>query len=164
MSKSEIKTRLITFLDTKCTVHFKFIPQRVNQGYYVEVLKRLREAVCRKRPEVLPNDWIFHHESAPAHRALSVTQFLTQKSIPQIQHPHYSSDLAPNDFWLFTKIKSELKGRRFQDSEGIQRRKIMTTLKAIPQQQFQKCFQQWQHRWTKRVTAQGEYIEGESSQ
>jgi len=24
---------------------------------------------------------------------------------------------------------------------------VMTALKTIPQQEFQKCFQQWQHRW-----------------
>jgi len=29
----------------------------------------------------------------------------------------YSHDLAPNDFWLFPKIKSALKGRRYQDTE-----------------------------------------------
>jgi hypothetical protein len=32
-------------------------------------------------------------------------------------NPPYSSDLAPNDFWLFPKIKFPLKGRRFQDVE-----------------------------------------------
>jgi hypothetical protein len=35
-------------------------------------------------------------------------------------HP-YSPDLAPNDFWLFTKIKSALEGRRFQDIKDIKK-------------------------------------------
>jgi len=26
---------------------------------------------------------------------------------------------------------------------------MIMALKAIPQQDFQKCFQQWWHRWTK---------------
>jgi hypothetical protein len=34
-----------------------------------------------------------------------------------MEHPSCSSDLAPNDFWLFPKIKSPLKGRKFQDTE-----------------------------------------------
>jgi hypothetical protein len=33
---------------------------------------------------------------------------------------------------------------------------VMTELKAIPQQEFQKCFQPWQHRWGKCIAAQGE--------
>jgi len=49
-----------------------------------------------------------------------------------MEHPPYSTDLAPNDFWLFPKIKSALKGRRFQDTEDIQRN-VTTTLKAISQ-------------------------------
>jgi len=41
---------------------------------------------------------------------------------------------------------------------------VITALKAILQQEFQKCFQQWQHHWAKRVAAQGEYFEGDPSQ
>jgi len=28
-------------------------------------------------------------------------------------------------------------------------------LKSIKQQEFQKCFQPWQHRWPKRIPTQG---------
>jgi histone-lysine N-methyltransferase SETMAR len=77
----------------------------------VKILKRLCEAVRTKRPEL----WILHHDNAPTHKALSVKQFLVQKSITEIEHPPYSPDLAPNDFWLFSKIEFALKKRRFQD-------------------------------------------------
>jgi hypothetical protein len=33
--------------------------------------------------------------------ALSVKQFVAQKSINELEHPHCSPDLAENDFWLF---------------------------------------------------------------
>jgi hypothetical protein len=62
-----------------------------------------------------------HHDNAPAQKALSVKQFVVQKSITEMQHPSCSPDLAPNDFWLFPKLKFALKGRRFQDNEGIQK-------------------------------------------
>jgi acyl-CoA thioesterase FadM len=47
----------ITLFDIKVTVPFEFIPQgqTLNQAYYVEILKQLREAVHRKRPEFWPN-------------------------------------------------------------------------------------------------------------
>jgi hypothetical protein len=85
----------------------------------VEILKRLREAVLRKRPEIWPNDWILHHDNAPDHKALSVKKFLVQKSITEMEQSPCSPDFAPADFWLFSKIKSALKGRRFQDTEDI---------------------------------------------
>jgi hypothetical protein len=72
----------------------------------------------------------------------SVKQFLTQKLITEIEHPLCSFGLAPNNFWVFTKIKSVLKGRRFQDIEDIH--KNMTALKPVRQQKFQKHFQQLQ--------------------
>jgi len=50
MSKSQMKTKLMTFCDIKGTVHFEFIPQgeTVSQAYYVGTMKRLREVVHRK--------------------------------------------------------------------------------------------------------------------
>jgi hypothetical protein len=37
-----------------------------------------------------------------------------------MEHPSFSPDLDPNDFRLFPKIKSDLKGRRFEDIKDIQ--------------------------------------------
>jgi hypothetical protein len=67
--------------------------------------------------------------------------------------------------WLpvVSKTKSDLKGRRFQDTEDIQKNVTMA-LKAVPQQEFLKCFQQWQHRWAKCTAAEEEYFESDPSQ
>jgi hypothetical protein len=108
MSKPHTKKTLITFFDIKGIIHFEFIPElkTVNQAYYsfVEVLKLLREAKHKK----WPNDSILHHDNAPANKALSVKQFVAQKSITKMEHPPYSTDFAPHDFWLLPKIKSAL--------------------------------------------------------
>jgi hypothetical protein len=37
-----------------------------------------------------------------------------------IPHPPHYPDLAPCDFFLFPKMKLELKGRRFDNTEEIQ--------------------------------------------
>jgi len=84
--------------DITGTVHYEFVPtgQTFNQVYYLEVLKRLREKVRRKRPELFANNsWILHHDNALAHMALSVREFLATKLITVLEHPAYSPDLAP---------------------------------------------------------------------
>jgi histone-lysine N-methyltransferase SETMAR len=118
-----MKTMLITFFDFKGTGHFEFIPQgqTATQTYYVEIMNRLHEAVRIKRPELWPDDWILHHDNAPAHKVHSVKQFVVQKSITEMEHPPSSPHLAPNDLWIFRKIKCALKGLRFQDIENIQK-------------------------------------------
>jgi hypothetical protein len=39
--------------------------------------------------------------------------FSGPKTITEMEHPHSFPDLSLNDFWLFPKVKSALKGRRF---------------------------------------------------
>jgi hypothetical protein len=57
-------------------------------------------------------------------------------------------------YGYFQKIKSPLQDKNFKILMGSKK-----NVKAIPQQ-FQKCFQQWQHCWAKCRAAQGEYFEG----
>ena len=141
----------------------RFVPtgQTVNQISYLEVMKRQRENFRRKRPELFANNsWILHHDNAPGHTALSVREFLATKQITVLEHPACSSDLAPSDFSLFPKIKEILKGRHFDDIDDI-RSNTTPALKAIPQNQFQNCFEGWTRRWHRCIASQGEYFEGD---
>ena len=116
----------ICFFDQKKTVQKEFVPlgQTVNAAFYVEVLKRLRENVLRKRPDQWRNNtWLLHHDNAPAHAALLTRRFLTDNNMTVVPHPPYSPDLPPSDFFLFPKLKMKLKGRRFQTLEEIQSRR-----------------------------------------
>jgi len=61
----------------------------------------------------------------------SVREFLATKRITVLEHPAYSLDLAPNDFFLFPKIKEILKGRHVGDIDDI-RSNTAAALKAIP--------------------------------
>jgi len=58
-----------------------------------------------------------HHDNAPAHSVLSTREFLADKQIPIVPRPPYSPDPAPCDFFLFSKIKTDLKGQRFDNHE-----------------------------------------------
>jgi len=108
------------------------------------------------------NSWILHHDNAPAHTALSVREFLATKRVTVLKHPACSPDLAPNDFFLFPKIKEILRGRHFDDTDDITSN-TTAALKAIPQNQSQNCFAGWTRRWHQCIASQGEYFEGDHS-
>jgi histone-lysine N-methyltransferase SETMAR len=85
----------------------------------VELLKRLIDAMRRKRGELSRNCSSILLHNPLAHSSLRVLQFLAGKGISAMDHQLYSPDLAPADFWLFPKLKSELKGKFFLDVEDI---------------------------------------------
>jgi len=78
----------------------------------------------------------------------------------QLCTPPCSPDLAPRDFFLFPRMKIDLKGKHFQNVEEV-REKMTEALKAITLQEFQNCFEQWKKRWDKCIDSQGEYFEGD---
>jgi len=87
-------------------------------------------------------------------------EFLATKQITVLEHPAYSPNLAPSYFFLFPKIKEILKGRHFDDTDDI-RSNTTAAPKAIPQNQFQNCFEGWTRRWHRCIAFQGEYFESD---
>jgi len=121
---------LIVFFDIQDIVMAEWVPsgQMENQQCYIEVLTKLPEHVKRKRLELWRNGWILHQDNAPAHRALSVKQFLANKNITVLEHPHYSPDLALCDSYLFPKKRNPFcVGRRCESKNGGETKKPYRT-------------------------------------
>ena len=67
-----------------------------------------------------------HQDNAPVHNSIFVTDYLTKMGIKTVPHPHYCSDLAPCDFFLFPKLT----GCRYKTIEEIKEAvtKVIDTL------------------------------------
>jgi len=88
---------------------------------------------------------MLHHNNTPCHRAVSINEFLAEKSIPVVPQPPYSLDLSPCDFFFFPWLKNHLKGRHFGTLDNIQN-SVTDELKGIPAEAFQHCYKQWKQR------------------
>ena len=75
-------------------------------------------------------DWFLLHDNATI-----VKQFLAQRKAHVLDHPPYSPDLAPADYFLFPKVNSHLKGRLFDSISGIQTA-VTSTLNTIAKDGF----------------------------
>jgi len=162
MSRSRVKTMIIDFFDSRGIVHKEFVPpgQTVNHAFYKDVLKRLRKRVQRVRTDIA-DDWVLHHDNAPAHTALSVREFLVKKNIPVLSYPPYSPDLASCNFSLFSKLKLTLKGHHFGTMENVQN-VVTDKLHILTENDFRYCYDQWKKRWNHCVTSQGSYFKAEN--
>ena len=126
--------------------------ETVNHAFYKDVLERLRKRIQRVQRDIA-DDWVLHHDNAPAHTALSFREFLVKKNIPILPHPPYSPDLAPCNFFVFSKLKLKLKGHHFGAMGNIH--KIETDeLHTLTENVFQYCYDQWKKR-NHCVTSQG---------
>lgn len=161
--RSNVKVLLTVFFDIRGVVHHEFLPrgETVNREYYNGVLRRLRENVRRKRPELWrENSWFLHHDNAPAHASLQIREFCAKNAMSVLPHPPYSPDLAPCDFFLFPQLKCTLKGRRFQTIPEIQEN-TLKELRSFKPEEFQQCFSNLRKRWQKCIDKGGEYFEGD---
>lgn len=159
--KSKIKTMLICFYDSEGIVHKEFVPtgQTVNKEYYLEVLKRLLARITRVRPQYRePGSWSLLHDNAPAHNAILVRDYLAKRNVCVIDHPPYSPDLAPCDFFLFPKLKMPLKGCYFDDVDTIQMA-VTRVLKAVPVEELEHSFQSLLDRCNRCIASEGDYFE-----
>jgi len=97
------------------------IPRTITKEDYIEVLRRLSDAVRRKRQQLWASgDCQLNHDNAPAYSTALVQDFLVNHRITEVCQSLYSPNLAPRDFWPFPKLKSFLKGRRFVNATVTQ--------------------------------------------
>jgi hypothetical protein len=103
-------------------VDYEFIPagRTMNKEMYIDILRRLRDTVRRKRHKKWRTSSCFPlHDNAPAHRSVLVMDILAKSNVTTLEHPPYTSDLAAADLYLFPRLKSALKGQRLCDTTDI---------------------------------------------
>jgi hypothetical protein len=70
-----------------------------------------------------------------------------------LEHPPYSPDFVPRDFWAFPTMKRELQGKKTACS---------TILLKLAANDLQHVFEKWVERCKKCITCQGRYIKKET--
>lgn len=121
--RSQKKTMLILFFDSSGVILADFYDDgMVTRDVYIESLRRMREAMRKKRPALWgpPHSFILLHDNASPHTANDTEDFLELVEQPVWEHPPYSPDLSPCDFWAFPMLKEQIHGHKFQNLEDVQ--------------------------------------------
>ena len=142
-SKSTHKPLMILFFHSSGRIYMHWVPtgQTVNKESYVEVLREFRKRFLGKRPALFKSGQLhFHQDNAPVHNSILVTDYLTKMDIKTVAHPPYSPDLAPCDFWLFPKLKENLRSCCYETIEEM-KEAVMKVIDTLTQEDFDEAFQ-----------------------
>jgi histone-lysine N-methyltransferase SETMAR len=55
----------------------------------------------------------------PVHTLVAAKAATQHWRFQELNHPPYSPDLAPSDYFLFSKLKSDLRGKKFTSDEEV---------------------------------------------
>ena len=79
------------------------------------------------------------------------------KTLPQ---PPYRPDLTPCDFWLFPKLKENLRGCRYEKIEEM-KEPVTKVIDLLTQEEFHGVFRKLLERYNKSIASGGDYFEGD---
>ena len=79
----------------------------------------MREAIKNKRRGKLGRGILFHQDNAPAHTSRIARAAIHEAGFELLERPAYSPDLVPSDYYLFPKLKSQLKGNRYDNDNEV---------------------------------------------
>ena len=156
-----IKKHLATvFWDSKGPLLVEVLPQghTITAEVYCQQLDNLRIAVRDKRRRQHMHDYYFLQDNARPHTANLTKEKLAELGINIIPHPPYSPDISPSDFYLFSPLKSSLRGKRYLNAHDAMN-DVDAWLAGKDRAFFSKAFSMLPDRWRKCINANGEYFD-----
>ena len=105
--------------------------------YKNSVLKKVKEFYNKKRPSKGWSGVHLLHDNTSSQKFEVVKSFLASEKVKVLNHPPYSPDLSPCNFFLFPRVKKMLSGNTFRSSLGSV---IYQCLQQIPKEDYFSAF------------------------
>ena len=152
------------FWDAKGVIMLDFLPKRstITGVYYANLLDRVRTAIREKRRGKLSKDVLLQQNNARVPTCKVAIDAVERNGYELIPHPAYSPDLAPSDFVLFPNLKKDIRGLHFRSDEEV----VMADEEWVNGKDpdfFSSGLMALEHRWSKCIILEGNYIEKEEA-
>ena len=134
----------------------------MNAAYYASLLHKLRDTIKEKWQGILSCGVHLLLDNAPVHTAAVAKAAVKESDFEEIEHPPYSPDLAPSDYYLFSKLKKDLWGKKFDEDKEIKTAVLEHFADKGPEY-FLKSIELLVQRCEKCVEIKGGYIEKQQS-
>ena len=93
----------------------------------------------------------FLHDNASSHKCEVVKSFLASEKVKVLNHPPYSPDLSPCDFFSFPRLKEMLSGNKYMSRSSLGSA-IYQCLQQIPKEDLFICFPRLGKKVTKTMS------------
>lgn len=148
------------FWDSQGVIMIEYLSHgaTITGSVYAEQIKKLRCQIREKRRGKLRKIVLFHQDNAPAHKSRVAMAAIKDAGFELVEHPPYSPDLAPSDFYLFPRLKEYLKGQKFDDDDAVVA-SVQGFLEGQDNEFFKKGILGLEKRYTKCIHLKGDYVE-----
>jgi histone-lysine N-methyltransferase SETMAR len=148
------------FWDCQGLLLIDYMPHKttITGQYYAQLMGKLKEAIKEKRRGKLSKGILLLHDNAPVHKSKVAQAAIRECGFEQLNHPPYSPDLAPSDYYLFRQLKSNLRGQRFADDEEL-KSATETWFEEQSEKFYFSGISSLKEKWSKCVEVEGDYIE-----
>jgi histone-lysine N-methyltransferase SETMAR len=153
------KMMVSIFWDSQGIIIIDYLEQgrTINVTYYADKLRFLRQEItCERRDKLTPGVLLLHH--APTHTSKVAIAAVTDCGFEILPYPPYYPNSASSDFYLFLKLKTKLRGRRFGSNESV----AETVNEFFEDQNREFYFEglnKFEHSRAKCIDVEGDYIE-----
>ena len=157
---SAVKVMATVFWDAKGVIMLDLLPKRSTMTgvYYANLLDQLRTAIReQKRRGKLSKGVLLQQDNARVPTCKVTMDAVERNGYELIPHPVYSPDLAPSDFFLFPNLKKDIHGLHFRSDEEVVTA-VEEWVNGKDPDFFSSGLMALEHRWSKCITLEGNYI------
>lgn len=154
------KIMLCLWWDKHGVVYHEYLKpnQTIDSDLYCEMLGRLEERMKKTRGNLLRRKTvILHQDNARPHVSKKTKNFIQELGWELMDHPPYSPDLAPSDFYVFRSLQNYLRDAVFNSVEEC-KNEFNAFLTSRDPQFFDRGYKKWISRWEECVAINGNYI------
>ena len=134
-----------------------FLPKR---STITSVLCKLVRPAENRHPCKLSKGVLLQQDNARVPTCKVAMDAVERNGYELIPHPAYSPDLAPSDFFLFPNLKKDIRGLHFRSDEDVVTA-VEEWVNGKDPDFFSSGLMAHEHRWSKCITLEGNYIEKE---
>ena len=152
------KTIICVWWDWESMVPWEMLKRNatVNKELYIAQLHRVNEAIRLKKPHRQVQTILLYDNARP-HVAQIVKAALQDLEWEVLQHPPYSPDLAPTDYYLFRSLSNHMRGVTFDNKEDL-KNWLNKFFDIRPGDFWRNGIDKSVERWEEVVNSNGEYI------